>query len=149
MLRQLINAALLGGLAALVLAGRILLYGEQLNERTQMVVLTGTLAGVIAGLVLTPFFAGRQDSLSRWRAAAAFFWVFLGMMMGFYALHTAAAFAEPDRIPGAHLSIPLRQMARFAGQFLAFSPKYLVFGPLPLLVAAAALVLPGWKPRKG
>lgn len=149
MLRQLINAVLLGGIAALVLAGRIHLYGEEINERTAMIVRTAGLAGAAAGLVLTPFFERNYSMISRWQASAAFFWVFLGAMMAFYVVHNAAALGRPDRIPDVHLYLPLRQMARIAGQFMAFAPKYLVFGPLPLLVALAALVLPGLPPRKG
>jgi len=148
-LRQLLNAMIMGTMAALAMRLQVNFYGEVLNERTSMIVLTAGLSGIIAGLFLTPLFEDRHHWLWRWRAGAAFFWVFIGAMTALYVIHYEFLIDQTEQLPVRRGIIPLYAMGRTAAQFIVFSPKYLLFWPLPFLSLLAALVLPGWPRRKG
>lgn len=149
MLRQLFNALVMGALAASAMRLQVHLYGEVLNERTSLIVLTAGLSGIITGLFLTPLFDGHGHWLWRWRAAAAFVWIFMAAMTALYVIHFEFLTDQAGRLPGARSWLPLYSMGRTAAHFLVFSPKYLLFWPLPVLTMVAALLLPGWPRRKG
>ncbi len=149
MLRQFLNAALLGAMAFAFLLARVLLHGEPLNSRTQLLLTMVSLAAAVTGSGLTPLFEGRSDALSRWRAGAAFVWVFMGAMAFFYAIFYQYLSDQVDRPWNEGSILPLRSLLRSAGHFLAFAPNYLLPLPLPLLAAVAGLVLPGVRRRRG
>jgi hypothetical protein len=147
--RLLLNTLLLAGLCAGVLAARVVLHGETFNERTGMLIALGALSGGVAGAILTPLFRGRTSGLWRWRAAAAFIWVFMLAMTIFYVVEVEVfAYRHDPPAMMRPLGI-LMGMAHTAGYFLAFSPAYLLPWQLPLLALLAAALLPGIKPSKG
>lgn len=147
--RQLLNALMMSLLCAGVLAAKVHLHGEPFNERTLLILRLGGLAGAIAALALTPLCAGHNRFLSRWKTAVAFACVFMAAMTLLYVIKYEFLSDQVDHVPELIGYWFLAGLGSTAAYFLAFSPSYLLFWPLPAMMLLAALILPQGPHRKG
>lgn len=147
--RQLLNALLMGLLCAGILATKVALHGEAFNERTLLLIRLAGLAGAIAALALTPLCAGHTRALSRWKTAVAFVCVFMAALAALYVIQYEFLSNQVDHVPVLNGLWVLIGMGYTGGYFLAFSPNYLLFWPLPAMGLLAALILPGWRWHNG
>ncbi len=136
-----VSIPLLTTLAALMLSLRVVERGEIWNDRTYWLVGTAAFGGFAGALASRLLLRQRKRRFPRLVASGVFTGFFmLGMMTAFVAqslIFSGQFEPHPDRVIRATLFASLQ----IATLFLISCPAYLLPWPLPLLSAAAGLLL--------